>query len=287
MAGEDEADASRAASSAWRGELKLTVAPRASRSVAVRQHHCGSLRVLRPHYLDASGQITYAVVNPGGGFLDGDRYRTELELEPGADLLLTTQSATKVYRCPRGHVLQETRVRLGAGSRLEYLPDQLIAYRESRYRQLTRVEMDPSATLVLADLVTPGWSPSGEPFRYDEARLATRVDMAGRPVVVDNLLLRPGAHEVTGLGFFEGYTHVGSLLVLDPRADDAFLAAVRECIAAEPADLRAGASTTPVPGVALRILGRSTPDVTRALESVVNLARERWFDQGRVDLRKY
>lgn len=288
----EPASLARAASSSvengtWRGELDLTVAPRAGRSVAVRQFHRGSLRVLRPHYLDASGQVTYAVVNPGGGYLDGDRYRTNLALEPGADLLLTTQSATKVYRSPRDHTLQETDVRLGADSRLEYLPDQLIAYRDARYDQVTRVAMEPSASLVLADLVTPGWSPTGEPFRYDRVRLRTRVSMAGRPVVVDNLLLEPGAHGLDGLGFFEGYTHVGSLLVIDPRADDAALADVRTLLTERSGHLRAGATATPVPGMAVRVLGNSTPDVTDAIEAVTNLLRERWFGQGAVDLRKY
>ncbi|PZP26299.1 MAG: urease accessory protein [Kocuria rhizophila] len=231
------------------------MAPRAGRSVAVRQFHRGSLRVLRPHYLDASGQVTYAVVNPGGGYLDGDRYRTNLALEPGADLLLTTQSATKVYRSPRDHTLQETDVRLGADSRLEYLPDQLIAYRDARYDQVTRVAMEPSASLV--------------------------------PVVVDNLLLEPGAHGLDGLGFFEGYTHVGSLLVIDPRADDAALADVRTLLTERSGHLRAGATATPVPGMAVRVLGRSTPEVSEAIEAVGNLLRERWFGQGAVNLRKY
>jgi len=286
-AGLERAASSSVKDNAWRGELELILASRAGRSVAVRQYHRGSLRVLRPHYLDASGQVTYAVVNPGGGYVDGDHYRVDLALDPGADLLLTTQSATKVYRSPRADTLQQTHVSLGAGARLEYLPDQLIAYRDSRYRQDTRVSMDPSATLVLADVVTPGWSPTGEPFRYDRVRLRTRVHMTGCPSVVDNLLLQPQTHGLAGLGFFEGYTHVGSLVVLDPRADDAALAEARDILTERSGHLRAGASATPMPGFAVRVLGRSTPEVAEAIEAVVNLVRARWFGQGAVNLRKY
>lgn len=105
--------------------------------------------------------------------------------------------------------------------------------------------------------------------------------------MVDNLLLEPGAHGLDGLGFFEGYTHVGSLLVIDPRADDAALADVRALLAERSGHVRAGATATPVPGMAVRVLGRSTPEVSEAIEAVVNLLRERWFGQGAVDLRKY
>ena len=86
----------------WRGELELGITARPGRSVATHQFHRGALRVLRPHYLDASGQVTYTVVNPGGAYLDGDRYRVAVTVGDGADLLLTTQSATKVYRTPVG-----------------------------------------------------------------------------------------------------------------------------------------------------------------------------------------
>ncbi len=72
------------------------------RSVASRQFHEGALRVLRPHYLDESGQVCYVMVNPGGGaYLGSDLFVVDVEVEAGgADLLLTTQSATKVYRTP-------------------------------------------------------------------------------------------------------------------------------------------------------------------------------------------
>lgn len=43
----------------WAGVLKLGVTERNGRSVATSQYHEGALRILRPHYLDASGQVTY------------------------------------------------------------------------------------------------------------------------------------------------------------------------------------------------------------------------------------
>ena len=109
------------------GVLELRVAVRGERSAASRQFHEGALRVLRPHYLDDSGQVCYVVVNPGGAYLGADLFVLDVEVQDGADLLLTTQSATKVYRTPGSFAEQRMTVRLGEGARLELMPDQLIA----------------------------------------------------------------------------------------------------------------------------------------------------------------
>ena len=281
--------ASGAVEPTWRGELELTVAPRAGRCVAVHQFHRGALRVLRPHYLDATGQVTYAVVNPGGAYLDRDRYRMAVTVRDGGELLLTTQSATKVYRTPVDHTLQVMDVVLEPGARLEYLPDQLIAYRDSRYRQRTRVEMADSASLMMSEVVTPGWSPTGERFRYEWVQLRTEVVMGGVPVALDNLLLEPVAHHPGGgsVAFFEGHTHVGSLLIVDSRVDDAALAAVRAMLGERAGHLVGGATALPVPGLALRVLGDSTQEINELVLAVVSHFRAQWFSQGPVDLRKY
>ena len=47
----------------------------------------------------------------------------------------------------------------GVGAALEYVPDQLILYRDADFRQRTVVNMHPQASLFLSDIITPGWFP--------------------------------------------------------------------------------------------------------------------------------
>ena len=93
----------------------MRIAVRGTKSVASHQFHRGALRVLRPHYLDDSGQVCYVVVNPGGAYLGADLYVIDVEVADGAKLLLTTQSATKIYRTPGSFAEQRMRLRLGRG----------------------------------------------------------------------------------------------------------------------------------------------------------------------------
>ncbi|MGX9293689.1 urease accessory protein UreD [Tsukamurella paurometabola] len=268
------------------GELSLTLAPRGPRTVAVAQRHAGTLQTLRPMYLDDSGQVTYHVVNPGGGCLRGDTYLIDLDLEADARALITTQSATKVYRTPGGGAAQHMRIRLGAGSALEYVPDALILYREATYRQTCAVELDASASLVLAEIVTPGWSPDGARFRYDELRMRTEIHRDGTLLAVDNLLIEPGRADPSGIGLLDGRTHVGSLTAVDPRIDDAMLDEVYALTEAA-GSVRSGLTALAGPGFVLRCLGDDTADVAGLFDTVIALLRSRWTGQAPLNLRKY
>ncbi|WP_277525518.1 urease accessory protein UreD [Arthrobacter sp. ES3-54] len=279
------------------GELELVVEDRGGRSVTTHQFHRGALRVLRPHYLDASGQVCYVLVNPGGAYLGADLYVIDVEVADGAKLLLATQSATKIYRTPGSFAEQRMRLRLGEGARVELAPDQVIAYREASYRQNTHVTVRPSSSLIMAEIITPGWSPDGASFRYEELRLRTEIRVesggagagAGGLLALDNVLIRPPLGDVTGLAFMEGFSHLGSLIVVDPRVDQALADELHEITAGFGAHtgISLTAAVLGTAGLVLRSLSNSTEELQRVAGAATALLRKRWYGQDPLDLRKY
>jgi urease accessory protein len=277
--------------------LELVITERGGRSIASRQFHQGALRVLRPHYLDDSGQVCYVVVNPGGAYLGADLFLVDVEVQNGASLVLTTQSATKIYRTPGSFAEQRMTLRLGEGARLELAPDQLIAYREASYRQNTHITVRPSSSLVMAEVITPGWSPDGASFRYEELRLRNEIWVEGpagateelRLLALDNLLIQPPTGNVTGLGYMEGFSHVGSLVVVDARVNQALADELHHLTADH--DAYTGISLTPTvagtTGLVVRALSHSTEKLSGLLGTCTALLRERWHGQAPLNLRKY
>jgi urease accessory protein len=261
--------------------------------VAVQQFHQGALRVLRPHYLDESGQVCYVVVNPGGAYLGADLYVVDVEVEAGASLLLTTQSATKIYRTPGSYAEQRMTVTLGEGAELELAPDQLIAYREASYRQDTHISVHPTSSLIMAEVITPGWSPDGASFKYRELRLRNEIQVEGDDgavlLALDNLLIRPPLGDVTGMGFMEGYSHLGSLVVVDPRVDQALADELHRLTAGYEAysGLSLSRTLAGTTGLVLRSLSNSTEELNRLLGACTGLLRGRWFGRAPLNLRKY
>src|SRR5690625_6558088 len=81
-------------------------------------------------------------------YLDGDTYSMTVSLDEGAELMLTTQSSTKVYKTLHSHAYQETTFYLKKYSYLEYLQDALIVYKYEKYYKINIVQMTVGATLM-------------------------------------------------------------------------------------------------------------------------------------------
>lgn len=275
--------------SKWTGELKLSLEDRSGKTVARNVFFQGAFKVMRPIYHDESGKVCYYLLNPGGGYLDGDRYRMDITAEPGARATLTTQGATKVYKTPKDHAYQETTMTLKAGSYLEYLPDPLIAYRDATYRQKNIVRMESGATFLYTDILTPGWSPDGGQFAFDSVRLINEIYMDGEPAVFDNVRLSPSEQQVGGLGFMEGYTHLGSMIAIGEQTTDDLIDALHDLLAGTSGEdqVKFGISRLAVPGFSIRILARSTGRIEKMLNACHKRISEEWLDLTPASLRKY
>lgn len=273
--------------SEWTGLLRLAVEDRNGKTVPKRVYFEGALKVMRPIYHSASGQACYYLLNPGGGYLDGDRYRMEITAEKQARLTLTTQSATKVYKTPKNHVFSETEVHLKEGSYLEYLPDPLIAYQQARFTQKTVVRMDRTSTLFYSDILTPGWSPEDQDFSYEQLRLITEIYVDDELAVFDHIKLQPAHQKMDALGSMEGYTHLGSILAVRENITQNFVNQLYQEVAESAVDCRIGISRLPIGGFAVRVLANQTQVVERIIERCHHFVCNEWFQTKPSFLRKY
>ncbi|WP_017549529.1 urease accessory protein UreD [Salinicoccus carnicancri] len=271
----------------WTGVLELDVENRGGRTVADNIYFQGAFKVMRPVYLNGYSHPCYYLLNPGGGYLDGDTYRMKVTLAEDSRLTLTTQSSTKVYKTPVSYAYQETEFHLEKGSYLEYLPDPLIAYKDAKYVQKNVVHMERGSTLLYSDIVTPGWSPEGKEFSYDTLRLKNEIYMDDELVVFDHIKLQPARQNMGGLGFMEGYTHLGSFMVIGEQTDDDLLDSLYEIVDGMEGDFEFGISRLTIPGFTIRILA----DKTQLIESIVSACHlavsEKWHQVEPSFLRKY
>lgn len=273
--------------SKWTGILEMDMENRQGRTVADNVYFQGAFKVMRPVYLNNYNYPCYYLLNPGGGYLDGDTYRMKVTLQEEAQLTLTTQSSTKVYKTPKSYAYQETEFHLKKDSYLEYLPDALIAYKDAKYVQKNIVYMEQGATLLYSDIVTPGWSPEGSKFSYDTLRLKSEIYMDNELVVFDHVKLQPENQNMTGLGFMEGYTHLGSFIVIGEKTDDTLLDRLYETIKEETGDFEFGISKLTLPGFTLRIMANKTQVIERIITSCHAVISEEWNQMKPSFLRKY
>jgi urease accessory protein len=149
-----------------------------------------------------SGETLAHVHNLSGGILDSDALHCQMDLAAGAQAQVTSTGATRIYRSrsPEGLASQRMQVSIAAGAYLEYLPDQLIPFAGSRFKQTVRVELEHGASLIWWDRIAPGREASGEVFRFHLLASHFELIACGQPIVIERWTLTPlGASHVTRL----------------------------------------------------------------------------------------
>ena len=101
---------------------------------------------------------TFYIVNVGGGYLDGDRYRMDINVEEDAKVTLTSQGATKIYKTLNDCVKQYQTFNIAKDGYMEYVGDPIIAYERAKFFQHNVFNLDKSASMFYTDILTPGYS---------------------------------------------------------------------------------------------------------------------------------
>lgn len=139
-----------------------------------------------------SGHLVLSIVNPTAGFFDGDRLETDVEVAAGAKLVLSTPSASRVYRTRSGAAAASRQTFLvREGASLEWIPEPFIPHAGARYEQRIRIELDPTARLLFFDWIAPGRVAMGEIFAYRQLRWELDLLIGGKLVARERYDLRP------------------------------------------------------------------------------------------------
>lgn len=247
------------------GELDVIRVPQ--RSVVSRALATSPLRLLTPANHGHAAWVYTSTY--GGGLVDGDAISLRLSVGAGASAFVSTQASTKVYRSPRGSD-SEMRADVGCEGLLVAVPDPVVCFAGSTYRQKQRVNLAEGAGLVLVDWISSGRRASGERWAFDEYSSRTIVRYNGRLVVHDatalrstdgDLATRMGRFDVIAMAVIVGATMRSEWTALISRLSQRpIVRGADELMAAAPLGEIGGA---------LRVAGRSVEHVGRQLRQLL------------------
>ena len=246
------------------GFLKLTLGfdSQRNKTIITEQRSCVPLYVQRALYYDESipSMAHVFVLSPSGGVLQGDRYRTDIELKNGAMSHITTQGATRIYKMNSNYATQMINLNVGKDCYLEFLPEQLIPYKNSRYYQKATFKVDDSATLVYSETIVPGRVAMGELFDYDVCCLKTLCyDDRQEMKFHDNCILEPKKQTMNSLGIFGNRTVLSMMYVVTKKECVEELYEIINQIFKDNDEIIGGASILPNnSGLSVRILSNSS-----------------------------
>jgi urease accessory protein len=238
----------------------------------------GPLHAQRALYLEESiPSMAYLyIMSTSGGVLQGDRYKMDIALSRGAKAHITTQGATRVYRMERNYATQIVNVDLEADTYFEFIPDQVIPYRNSRFYQTLRMGVHDSATMIYSEMIVPGRVASGESFEYDICYMkAVGFNQEDQLRFTDIAILEPRKRNISQLGVLNDRSVVGSVYLLCPNTVVKSIKDDLNSILSNNTEVVSGASILPYnSGIIVRLLGDGASALRAAIFDVVRLTRK-------------
>jgi urease accessory protein len=202
--------------------LHLRFERRGERSILAMADRRAPLLVQRALYCDEGmPNLPFVqIISNSGGILQGDRYTLKFEVAPDAFAHVTTQSATKIHEMDANFAAQTQEIILGANAYLEYLPDSVIPFRNSRFHTRTRIAIDPTATLLYSEILMGGrkYYRDGELFAFDlfsSTVAAERPD--GRELFIEKFLIEPAHDDLRQTGVMGPFDVFGNVILLTPK----------------------------------------------------------------------
>lgn len=216
------------------------------------------------------------IISPSGGILQGDRYRIDITLKNHAFAHITTQGATRIYRMEKNYATQIVNIDVGEDCYFEYIPDQVIPYRDSRFYQEASLRVHDNATLLYSEMITPGRVASGEHFDYDICYMkAVAKNQKDDLRLIDVAMLEPKKRDMKLFGVLECYEVIGSMYVLTNSGKAQEINNEISSNLQAISNVYSGATILPNNcGVMVRMLGSTASDLRAAIYEVVRTVRK-------------
>ncbi len=188
----------------FHGHLSLRAAARLDDGVTAlaSQAFRAPFHLSKPYWDVDTRTLLMQVVNPTAGILSGDRLESSVAVDPDAAVLLTTPSASRVFRMRSGEARSLQSFHVARGAWLEVLPEPLVPHRGSVFHQRTELVVEPGGAALYADLLFPGRIAHGETWGW--SRLVLELEVRSGAVLLLRERLDQSADHLRALAAMAG-----------------------------------------------------------------------------------
>jgi len=180
----------------WQAELKLGFVAENGRTLLRHRSARGPLAVQRPFYPEG-GLCHVYLLHPPGGIVGGDRLQINVDVAAGAQALITTPGAAKIYRSNGRTALQHQTLTVAPTAALEWFPQEAIIFNGAHVQMETRIQLASQARYIGWEIVCLGRPACDERYTEGVSVFNYQVWRDGRPLLLERLQLPGGAPMLT------------------------------------------------------------------------------------------
>ncbi|UCI10077.1 urease accessory protein UreD [Mesorhizobium sp. B1-1-8] len=200
------------------GTARLFCGRTGGRTRLQRLYQDGSAKIRMPAV--QGDPLEAVLINTAGGLTGGDRLGWMIEVGEGASASITTQACEKVYRAASDRAETRASLRVGAGGRVAWLPQETIVFDRAAFARTLDVELEEGAEALLLEATLFGRLAMGERVIDGSFHDRWRVRRGGALIHAEDFRIGPdiaarlGRPAVAG-----GALAMVTLLLVSPRAE--------------------------------------------------------------------
>lgn len=261
------------------GILEIELKQGNNKTTITKQFSQVPLQIQRAVYPEESiPEMAYLyIISPSGGILQGDRYKIDVTLKNNAISHITTQGATRIYSMNSNFASQITNITVDDNCYLEYIPDQIIPYQNSRYYQKVNLNIHDEATMIYSEVLTPGRMAMNEYFDYDVCYLRTYCkNQEEKFRCLENMKIEPKNQNLNNDGILGKNKIVGTVYILTKKDHITELENMINTNLEKLEEVSIGTSILPnESGIIVKIIGNNTEDIFKLIYGVLKITRKK------------
>lgn len=247
--------------------LSLIAGKKDGKSMLQEVSFTAPFKIMEPFW-NKDNSMRVMLLSASAGIMEGDTQEFSIRVKDKAAMEFSSQAYEKIHRMKQGKARRRAEIFVGKESFLKYAPLPVIPFADSAFESQVEIELeDESAQLVYQDVLSCGRAARGERFAYRRFYNLVDVRQRGRLLYRDNTRLEPGCWDLPGIGMYEGYTHLGNLLLFHVTKELEWIKRVREFLDNTP-NLEGGVTVLESGDLAVRVLGMQGEQVWSVLEEI-------------------
>lgn len=178
-------------------------------------------------------ELEAVTINTSGGVTGGDQFDWSFRAGPGSFLTATTQACEKIYKASAGTGQITTRIEVGEGARMHWLPQESILFDNASLTRRLEVDLAEGAEFLAVEAILLGRKAMGEAMKTGLVRDRWRIRQGGKLLHAEELKLEGEVGRLaTSPAVLAGRVAFATLILVSPRAE-ALVRPIREQIGEE------------------------------------------------------